>query len=93
MTPRAEPAPAPGIALLPLLAAITIMLLLSVRPDVLANAQGRADHGAAMFACWAMAAGFVRGVGFVPRFWLWRWAFSAWACALGVALAIWRVMV
>lgn len=92
MMPRTEAAPAAGTALLPLLAAIVIMLLLSIRPDVLADAQGRADHPAAMLACWAMAAGFVRGVGFVPRFWLWRWIFSAWACALGIALAIWRLL-
>jgi predicted membrane protein len=38
-----------------------------------------------------MAAGFVRGVGFIPRFWLWRWLFSGWAAfaALAGALA-WR---
>ena len=37
----------------------------------------------------AMAAGFVRGVGFVPRFWLWRSLFSAWACAAALLLAAW----
>jgi len=29
----------------------------------------------------------VRGVGFVPRFVLWRWLFSGWACLAGLALA------
>ena len=90
--PRTESRPAPGIALLPLLAGIVIMLLLSVRPDVLSDAQGRADHGAALLACWAMAAGFVRGVGFVPRFRLWRWIFSGSACILAAALAAWKVL-
>lgn len=84
--------PATRMALLPLLAAIAIMLALSIRPDVLADARGHADHGAAALACWAMAAGFVRGVGFVPRFWLWRSLFSSLACATGLALALWRVL-
>jgi predicted membrane protein len=85
-------APVTRIALLPLLAAIAIMLALSIRPDLLADAQGHADHGAAALACWGMAAGFVRGVGFVPRFWLWRGLFSSLACASGIALALWRVL-
>ena len=94
MTPvpdRRLATPATRMALLPLLAAIAIMLALSIRPDVLADAQGPANHGAAALACWAMAAGFVRGVGFVPRFWLWRGLFSSLACASGIALALWRV--
>ncbi len=35
--------------------------MLFARPD------GRADHIVAMLAFWAMGAGFVRGVGFIPR--------------------------
>ena len=30
-----------------------------------------------------------RGVGFVPRFGVWRWLFSGWACAAGLLLAAW----
>jgi hypothetical protein len=47
--------------------------------------QGRPHAGDA--AAWAMSAGFVRGVGFVPRAAAWRWLFSAWACALALVLA------
>jgi predicted membrane protein len=36
---------------------------------------------------WAMSAGFVRGVGFVPRRWIWRAIFSGWACAAALLLA------
>jgi predicted membrane protein len=36
---------------------------------------------------WAMSAGFIRGVGFVPRARVWRWLFSGWACAAALALA------
>jgi len=87
------PERAPGIALLPLLAAVAIMLALSVRPDLLAKANGRPDQLATALLCWAMAAGFVRGVGFVPRFWLWRGLLGTPACVLGIALAAWRVLV
>lgn len=70
---------------------IALMLVGSFRPDWLAEASGKANHGLAMLWFWAMAAGFVRGVGFIPRFWLWRWIFSGWAAfaALAGALA-WR---
>ncbi|MBS1210706.1 MAG: hypothetical protein H6R19_3104 [Proteobacteria bacterium] len=80
------------IAVLPLLVGIVIMLAISIRPDLLADSAGRADHTAAMLMCCAMAAGFVRGVGFVPRWWLWRGLFSSAACALFLALTLWRLL-
>jgi predicted membrane protein len=40
---------------------------------------------------WAMSAGFVTGVGFRPRFFVWRWLFSGLACLAGVALAAIRL--
>lgn len=67
-----------------------IMVFGTVYPPLFANAQGHADHGLAMALFWAMSAGFVRGVGFLPRLALWRWMFSSWAAfaALATALAI-----
>ena len=50
-----------------LLAALAIMLVGSVYPLLFADAAGKADHGLAMALFWAMSAGLVRGVGFVPR--------------------------
>ena len=41
----------------------------------------------AMALFWAMSAGFVRGVGFVPQRWAWRALFSGWSCAAALALA------
>lgn len=70
-------------------AALAIMLGGTVYPPLMADAAGKADHGLAMALFMAMAAGFVRGVGFVPRFWLWRSLFSAWACAAALLLAAW----
>lgn len=56
-------------------------------PLLMADASGRADHGLAMLLFWAMSAGFIRGVGFVPRAVVWRWMFSGWACAASLLLA------
>jgi len=81
----------PGIAWLPLLAAITITLGVTANPRLLADGSGGADHWAAMALFWAMSAGFVRGVGFVPRQRVLRGLLSGWACLLGIALALLRL--
>lgn len=89
-TVSAKVPPAPARVHLPsLLAALAIMGVGSVYPLLFADAAGKADHGLAMALFWAMSAGLVRGVGFVPRFMLWRWGFSGWACAAGLLLAAW----
>lgn len=92
-TKLARPAPAPTstIRLLPLLAAIVIMLGITAWPAALSGPQGGADHWAAIALFWAMSAGFVRGVGFVPRHRAWRLMFSGGACLLGIALAAARM--
>jgi predicted membrane protein len=66
---------------------LVIMVAGTVYPLFMANAAGRADHGLALLLFWAMGAGFIRGVGFVPRAVVWRWLFSGWACALALGLA------
>lgn len=83
----AAPAPAGRIHLPCLLVALAIMVGGSVYPLLFAAADGRADHGLASALFWAMSAGFVRGVGFVPRAQPWRLLFSGWACAAGLLLA------
>jgi predicted membrane protein len=67
--------------------ALAIMVGGTLYPPLMADAAGRADHGLATALFWAMSAGFVRGVGFVPRATVWRWLFSGWACAAGLLLA------
>lgn len=79
--------PEPGVALVPLGIAIALTLLLTIYPPVLTTAAGKADHAAAMLALWSMSAGFIRGVGFVPRNRLLRALFSTTACLVGLALA------
>lgn len=70
-----------------LVVAVIIMLACTVYPPIMTDPSGKADHGlaAAMFV--AMSAGFVRGVGFIPRMPGWRWLFSGWTCLAALALA------
>jgi predicted membrane protein len=88
--PRLEPESTTSRIHLPsLFVALAIMLVGSVYPLLFADASGKADHGLAMALFWSMSGGLVRGVGFVPRFALWRWLFSGWACLAGLLLALW----
>ncbi len=65
--------------------ALILMVALTAYPRFVVDAAGRTDHALAMLVFWAMTAGFVRGVGFIPRAaWL-RWVFSGWACAAALA--------
>lgn len=57
----------PGLAWLPLLLALLILVVMTILPGMATNPAGAADHTAAMLLFGAMSAGFVRGVGFVPR--------------------------
>lgn len=84
--PRAATTPAAALHVPALFVGIAIMVVGTAYPFVMSDAGGRADHGLAMALFWAMAAGFVRGVGFVPRHRIWRWLFSAWACVAALGL-------
>jgi predicted membrane protein len=53
----------------------------------MADAAGHADHRLAIALFWAMSAGFVHGIGFVPRHGLWRGMFSGRACSAALAIA------
>lgn len=74
------------IAWLPLTIGIVLTLVLSLYPFALAVA-GKADHAAATLAFWSMSAGYIRGVGFVPRHRVPRWLFSGTACYAALAAA------
>lgn len=69
--------------------AIVIMLVATLYPPLMTDAAGKADHGLATALFFSMSAGFVRGVGFVPQAWPWRWLFSSWACMAALAVALW----
>ena len=74
---------------LSLAVAMAIMVGGSIYPLMFAGQGGRVDHGFASAIFWAMSAGLVHGVGFKPRFALWRWLFSGWACLGALLLAAW----
>ena len=81
----AETASEPGVSLLPLIIAIALTLLLTIYPPILTTPAGKADHAAATLALWSMSAGFIRGVGFVPRNRVLRALFSTGACLVCLA--------
>ena len=82
------PAPPSRVHLPSLAVALIIMVGGTVYPPLMADAAGSADHALAMALFWAMSAGFIRGVGFVPRWRVWRWLFSGWSCAAALSLAV-----
>jgi predicted membrane protein len=93
MTISRDPGPgAPGAHLPSLAVGLGIMIIGSLYPPAMARATGGADHLLAALLLWAMSAGFVRGVGFVPRRAALRWLLSGWACAAALACAVcWRL--
>jgi predicted membrane protein len=76
------------IAILPLLIGIFLTLLLTIYPLILTKITGKADHNAAYFALWSMSAGFIRGVGFIPKNKILRLLFSTSTCIITLIIAI-----
>lgn len=77
----------PKMRPLSLALALFVMIGGSIYPFAFTRADGSADPTFAMLIFWAMSAGLVNGVGFVPHFWVWRWIFSGWACLVALSLA------
>ena len=72
-----------------LVVAFATMLLITLLPRALADASGRAlDHSVLMLIMWGLSAGFVYGIGFVPRLRLWRVVFSPLIAWAGLATAL-----
>ena len=88
MPPSELPHPS-RIHLPSLMVAIAIMLVGSIYPLLFTRANGSVDHSLATALFWAMSAGFVRGVGFVPHARIWRLLFSGGSCLAGLTLAAW----
>lgn len=76
------------MAWLPLGLGLGLMLGLTAYPRLLVGADGQADHLAATLACWAMAAGLTRGVGYIPVNAISRALLSGTASLLALLLAI-----
>ena len=76
-----------------LLLGITCMLLGSFVPTVFADGEGKPDHTIAMLIFWSMSAGFIRGLGFIPKHRFFRWIFGGWAALLTfvAAAVLWGI--
>ena len=72
-----------------LLVGMLVMVGGTAYPLFMSDPHGRPDHGLATALFWAMSAGFVRGVGFIPRARPLRWVFSGWACVVSLLAAAW----
>ena len=72
---------------LSLVLAAPLALVLLIHPAAMLDGQGGYSHPQLMLVMWGISAGFVHGVGFVPRWWGWRWLLGplpVWLlCALG----------
>jgi len=77
-----------GMQVLCLIIALSFMLGGTAYPPLLMTSAGKVDHALATAIFWAMSAGFVYGVGFIPATLIWRWIFSCWACLAALMLAI-----
>lgn len=69
--------------------ALSIMLGIVAYPPFLINiVTDKPDHMAAMFMYWSMSAGFIRGIGFIPKNKTLSWLFGHTACFVCLLLAI-----
>jgi len=71
--------------------AIVITLTVIIYPHWLSGDTGQPDHFAAFLLFWAMSAGYVRGVGYIPKRRVFRYLFGIIACITAFAFAICRL--
>lgn len=77
-----------NLSWLSLLLGLAIMAIVSVYPMIFADKLGKVDHWALMILMWAMAAGLIRGVGFIPKNIIIRIITSTWFAYVCFAIAI-----
>jgi len=58
------------------LLAFPLAAVLLVHPAAMLDDNGAYSHRAMMFIMIGISGGFIYGVGFLPKFWLWKWLFS-----------------
>lgn len=76
-----------------LLLALLLSAILLWWPQPLMDHAGKADHGLATLHLWWICAAYIHGVGFEPRFWLWRLLFSPWLSLPGNGWGLWLVVI
>lgn len=80
-----------GWNLLALVIGIGVTLVMTVYPHIAAKADGSPDMFSAALLFWAMSAGFVRGLGFIPHLLALRLLFSLPAAFIALAMAVSRL--
>lgn len=58
------------------LMALPLAAVLLIHPSMMLDTNGQYSHSAMMFIMMGISGGFIHGVGFLPKFWLWKWLFS-----------------
>ncbi len=58
------------------LLALPLAAIILIHPALMLDQHGQYNHRMIMLIMLGISGGFIYGVGFVPRFWLWKWLFS-----------------
>ena len=58
------------------LLALPLAGVLLIHPAMILDANGEYSHSTMMYIMIGISGGFIHGVGFIPKFWLWKWLFS-----------------
>ena len=64
------------VMIISFLMALPLAAVLLVHPSMMLDANGHYSHRAMMLIMIGISGGFIYGVGFLPRFWLWKYLFS-----------------
>ncbi len=80
------PKPSLWVMIVSFLLASPLAGILLIHPSAMLDSNGEYSHRAMMLIMLGISGGFIQGVGFKPRFWLWKWLFSPW---LAWPLMIW----
>ncbi len=62
--------------ILSFLLALPLASVLLIHPSLMLDQHGAYNHNVMMIIMLGISGGFIHGVGFAPRFWLWKWLFS-----------------
>lgn len=58
------------------LLALPLAAILLIVPSLMLDDNGHYNHSMLMLVMIGISGGFIYGVGFIPKFWLWKWLFS-----------------
>lgn len=78
------------------LLATPLSLVFLIHPALMLDSQGNYSHGSLSLVMLGISAGFIHGVSFVPRFWLWKILFSpivGWPLLLFGYYLLWQAQV